>query len=491
MNLFQAIVLGIVQGLTEFLPISSSGHLVIVAYLFRWAFPSDQIFVFNVLIQWGTLLAVIVYFYKDIWQILIAFFKGIFSGKPFKDVHARLGWYLLLATIPAGAFGLLLKSSVEKAFSSISFTCIFLLVTGVILIVSERIGKKDRELKTMGWLDAVWIGAWQAISIFPGLSRSGSTMAGGLTRNFDRRSAARFSFLMFIPIMLAAGILSLGDLFKLGNLGSFWPMLLVGFLVSAVVGFITIHLFLKLISRISFLGFAIYCLAAGGLVFTLSFFLAPLPSIPTNTYEPQVITVESTATVSWLGEKMNDCAQQLDSFSIEYNQTLAAYQDPKNTVILRWGEPGNLTGYTYEIGTDQLSIIVNPANPIQNISLDQLRAIYRGTQMTWSETGTSIAVWSPMQGEDIEQVFNEIALPFDQVTSLASLAPSPEALRSAVANDVGAIGVVTWNWVDETVKYIPITDVSTATLTMPVLAILAEEPQGAVYDWLSCMQTHP
>ncbi len=491
MNIIQAIILGIVQGLTEFLPISSSGHLVIIAFLFRWSFPADQIFVFNVLIQLGTLLAVIVYFYKDIWEILRTFFKGIYLRKPFKDINSMLGWYLLLATIPAGIMGLLLKSKVEEAFKSVLFTSIFLICTGLILIVAERIGKKTRDLKKIGWLDALWIGAWQAISIFPGISRSGTTMAGGLTRNFDRRSSARFSFLMSIPIMLAAGALSVGDLLRIQNLSNFWPYLLIGFVVSAIVGFFTIHFFLKLISKISFLGFAIYCLAAGAIVLGLSFIVSPLPVASSTAYEPHVISVQSTATVVWLGEEMNSCAQSIPNFSIEYSQATASNLDPDKAVTLRWGEPDNLTGNSYQVGTDQLCIIVNPDNSTQNFSLDQVQAIYRGSQNTWLGSADPINVWSFPQGEDVEQVFSQIVVPFEQLTSLTNLAPNPISMLNAVANDPQAIGMIPWSWVNDSVKVLPIIGLSTETLTRPVLAISSVQPQGDLYEWLSCLQTLP
>jgi undecaprenyl-diphosphatase len=491
MNFFQAIILGIVQGLTEFLPVSSSGHLVIVAFLFRWVFPSDQIFVFNVLVQWGTLLAVIVYFRKDVWEILRAFFKGIFSKKPFQDFSARLGWFLILATIPSGIVGLFLKSKVEDAFKSVMYTSIFLILTGLVLLVSERIGKRNRDLKSLNWLDALWMGIWQAFSIFPGISRSGATMAGGLTRNLDRHSAARFSFLMSIPIMLAAGFLSFGDLVHVQNMSAFWPYLLVGFIIAAIVGFITIHFFLKLISKISFLGFAIYCLSAGAIVLTLSFLLAPLPTLPATTYSPQVIHVESTATLEWLGEKMNNCAQSIGDVAIEYSQAQATNLDPSDAVILRWGEPANLTAFSVQIGSDQLAFIVNSSNSIQSISLNQAQAIYRGSLTTWPFTGEPINVWAYPQGEDIGQIFGQIILPYDQFSSLVNLAPDPSSMRSAISLDPQAIGVIPWSWVDNSIKYLPISDVSSDTLTKPILAITSAEPQGSLYAWLSCLQTHP
>ncbi|MEN6409051.1 MAG: undecaprenyl-diphosphatase UppP [Anaerolineaceae bacterium] len=261
MTILQSIILGIVQGLTEFLPISSSAHLVLVPHLLGWTFPQDQAFVFDVLVQLGTLVAVIVYFWKDLIAILAAFFKGIFSGKPFADPLAREGWYLILATIPAGIIGLFLKDSVEAVFGSPQITAALLLVTALLLLVAEWAGKRNRTLDQLTWKDALWIGFAQAISIFPGVSRSGSTIAGAMTRNLERPAAARFSFLMSIPIMLAAGLLAGKDMLNIPGLSSFLPVMIAGFLTAAVVGYLSIRWLLHYLNRRPLTGFAIYCVA--------------------------------------------------------------------------------------------------------------------------------------------------------------------------------------------------------------------------------------
>lgn len=271
MTLFQSILLGIVQGLTEFLPISSSAHLVIVPFLFGWNIPIEQAFPFDVIVQLGTLLAVIVFFWRDLWAIIKAFVLGLVNRKPFADPQARMGWYLILATIPAGLLGLLVKKYVEAAFSSAVATACFLLATALILFVAEKIGKRSRTLTSFNWLDALVMGLAQAVSIFPGISRSGSTIAGGLTRNLDRPSAARFSFLMSIPVMLAAGLLSVLDLRGAPGLSSFLPVLLAGFAAAAVVGYLSIRWLLSFLVRHSLIPFSIYCLAAGVLTLIVAY----------------------------------------------------------------------------------------------------------------------------------------------------------------------------------------------------------------------------
>ena len=271
MTFLQAVILGIVQGLTEFLPISSSAHLVIVPFLLGWQIPAEQVFPFDVLVQMGTLLAVIVYFWQDLWAIIKAFITGLVRLKPFADAQARLGWYLILATLPAVLFGLLVKDQVEAAFNSVALTAGFLLLTAVFLMLAENYGRRARTLTTITWLDALIIGLFQALSIFPGVSRSGSTLTGGMLRQFDRFAAARFSFLMSIPVMLGAGALELKDLLEKPTWTSFWPLIAVGFAAAAVVGYLSIRWMLRYVMHHSLRSFAVYCSAIGVLTLVVHF----------------------------------------------------------------------------------------------------------------------------------------------------------------------------------------------------------------------------
>ena len=271
MTILQAILLGIIQGLTEFLPISSSGHLVIVPYLFGWQLPAREAFVFDVLVQVATLLAVFAYFWSDVTGILRAAALGLLNKRPFDDPQARLGWLLLLASLPAGLIGLALKDAVERAFASPAATGVFLLVTAGLLLVAERVGRRQRALDTLTWKDAVWIGLAQALAIFPGLSRSGATIAGGMARDLQRPPAARFSFLMSIPIMLAAGLLAVLELvLDYPGYTSLLPAFLPGFLAAAVTGYLSIRWLLAFLARRPLYIFSIYCAAAGALVLIVS-----------------------------------------------------------------------------------------------------------------------------------------------------------------------------------------------------------------------------
>jgi undecaprenyl-diphosphatase len=271
MTILQAIILGIVQGLTEFLPISSSAHLVLVPFLLQWNIPEEQIFPFDVLVQMGTLIAVIIYFWKDLWTIIVHFVQGIIHRKPFEHPQSRLGWYLILATIPAGIFGITVKKLVSDVFNSPANTALFLFVTAALLIAAEVVGSRRRSFESITWKDALAMGCAQAISIFPGVSRSGSTIAGGMACQLERPAAARFSFLMSIPVMLAAGLLETLDVLKLPGLGQFLPVILIGTLVAAVVGYLSIHWLLRFLTKNSLKGFAIYCAALGALVLIINY----------------------------------------------------------------------------------------------------------------------------------------------------------------------------------------------------------------------------
>ncbi len=269
MSLLQSIILGIIQGLTEFLPISSSAHLVLTPYILRWQIPAQDAFVFDVLVQVATLIAVFAYFWKDIIQIICAVWHGLVQRKPFDTSESRLGWFIILASIPAGLIGLLLKDIVEQAFASPALTAVFLLCTACLLVVAERVGKRTVALEQLTWKDALWIGFFQALAIFPGLSRSGATITGGMTRNLQRPAAARFSFLISIPIMLAAGLLAMKDLLELPNWSASIPVMTAGFIASAIVGYLSIRWLLKFLNSRPLYIFAVYCVILAAIALTL------------------------------------------------------------------------------------------------------------------------------------------------------------------------------------------------------------------------------
>jgi undecaprenyl-diphosphatase len=271
MNFIQAIILGIVQGITEFLPISSSAHLVITPYLLGWSIDPELVFPFGVLIQLGTMLAVIVYFHKELGVLIAGFFQGVKNRDPFGSIQSRMSWLLILATIPAAGFGFVVNHYVEDAFQSPGITGGFLLITAVLLLASEYMGKRQRRLAKMTWLDALIIGIFQAISVFPGISRSGSTIAGCMLRNFKRTDAARFSFLLSLPIMLGAGVFSATSLTVTPHYAKLLPPIMIGFFSAAISGYFVIHWLLGFLKSHSMNIFALYCFLMGSLVLYLNY----------------------------------------------------------------------------------------------------------------------------------------------------------------------------------------------------------------------------
>ncbi len=266
MNLLQSFFLGILQGLTEFIPVSSTAHLLI-GQTFLGIPSNDTMFSYLVLVQLGTTLSLIVYFWKELWAVIKAFF-----ARPFSSPMNRLAWYIIIATIPALIFGVLLKSAVEALFKSALLEAgIRLLITAVVLGLAEWLGKRNRALEKMNWRDALFVGIAQVLAIFPGASRSGTTISAGMARGLDRPSSARFAFLIAVPVTLAAGGYQSLDLLKIHGLGSFLPVLAVGFVTAAVVGWFAIRWLLGYLSKHSLYIFAGYCAVIGAacIIFSL------------------------------------------------------------------------------------------------------------------------------------------------------------------------------------------------------------------------------
>jgi undecaprenyl-diphosphatase len=280
MTLLHALLLGLIQGLTEFIPVSSTAHLLIAQHLLgipvdSSSFSSNAIFAFNVLVQMGTILSLIVYFWKDLVEILMATSKHLGGLRNFNGLpqNARLGWYIIIATIPALLAGYLLKDAVQALFKTpLIEAAIRLFAAAILLTLAEWLGRRTRGLDSMTWLDALIAGLFQIIAIFPGASRSGTTISAGMFRGFDRPSAARFAFLMSVPVMLAAGAYESLDVLRLPDFGSFLPLLAVGFVTAAVAGWLAIKWLLNYLNKNSLYVFAAYCAVAGALCLVSQFF---------------------------------------------------------------------------------------------------------------------------------------------------------------------------------------------------------------------------
>ena len=272
MNLFQAFLLGIIQGLTEFIPVSSTAHLLIAQQLLGIP-ASDAMFSFLVIVQLGTLVSLFIFYWKDLISITNATLHATryTLTKPRATWNltpdALLGFYIILATIPALLAGYLLKDAVEALFRQPMLEASIRLFTAAVLLsLAEWFSKKNRDLNSMTWLDALIIGLMQVIAVFPGASRSGTTIAGGMFRGFDRPSAARFAFLMSAPVMLAAGAYEMLDVIRMPNLAQFLPLLAVGFVTAAIVGWFAIKWLINYLSKNSLYVFAGYCAVVGIIV---------------------------------------------------------------------------------------------------------------------------------------------------------------------------------------------------------------------------------
>ena len=275
MTLLQSFLLGIIQGLTEFIPVSSTAHLLIGQKLL--GIPADDsMFSFLVIVQLGTLVSLFAFYWKDLLTIVSSTFQVSRSmlTKPRKTLNLKpetlLGWYIIIATVPALVAGYLLKDTVEELFKQPMLQAsIRLFSAAILLTLAELLTKKNRNLDSMTWLDALIVGLFQIIAVFPGASRSGTTISGGMFRSFDRPSAARVAFLMSVPVMLAAGGYEMLDVIQMPNLSDFLPLLAVGFVTAAVVGWFAIKWLIDYLSKRSLYVFAAYCAVVGTIVFFL------------------------------------------------------------------------------------------------------------------------------------------------------------------------------------------------------------------------------
>ncbi len=259
MSLLEAIIIGIIQGATEFLPISSDGHLVLIPAIFGLSQPD---LVLIGLVHAGTLVAILSYFARDLWAIGRAWLSGLARREPMSDPNSRLGWFMLLGSVPAGIVGLALKDFFERQFQSPTMAAIGLLVTAAFLVAGERLLRGTKTLDRLTAVDTLIIGAFQVLALLPGVSRSGTTIAAGLWRGLDRPTAARFSFLVGLPAIAGAGLLSILDIFGAhGSLPN--GHYLAAFIAAAVVGYLCIAFLLAWVKRHSLYPFAIYCAVVG------------------------------------------------------------------------------------------------------------------------------------------------------------------------------------------------------------------------------------
>jgi undecaprenyl-diphosphatase len=274
MDILHAVIFGIIQGLTEFLPISSTGHLRIIPALLGWGDPGAA---FTAVIQFGTLVAVLFYFRKDIASIITAVIKGIVTRKFFHNRDAQMGWMIAAGTVPIVFFGLLLKHQIETTFRSLYIISASLVILAVVLMVAEAVtkrrsmrGEKLKSLDDLSWKDVMIVGLWQCVALIPGSSRSGTTITGGLFTGMNRETAARFSFLLSLPSVFAAGVLELikerEQLFspEIGMVN-----VIVATVVSGIVGYASIAFLLNYLKNHTTYLFIVYRIIVGIALFAV------------------------------------------------------------------------------------------------------------------------------------------------------------------------------------------------------------------------------
>lgn len=261
----QAVILGVVQGLTEFLPISSSAHLRILPELFGWEDPGAA---FTAVVQIGTEVAVLLYFAKDIWRIANAWTRSLFNPALRGDHDARMGWYVIVGSIPIVILGVAFKDVIESDFRNLWIIGTTLVVLGVVLGAADKFSSDDKTMRDVGLKHAVLMGLAQAMALVPGVSRSGATISMGRILGFEREAAARFAFLLAIPAVVGAGVFSLKEIPGTTNPYG-WGPTIVATLVSFVVGYAVIAWLLRYVSTKSYTPFVVYRIALGLAVFAL------------------------------------------------------------------------------------------------------------------------------------------------------------------------------------------------------------------------------
>ena len=264
MSWFEAIVLGIVQGLTEFLPISSTGHVRVIPALAGWPDPGAS---FSAVIQLGTMAAVLLYFRRDVVLITSAWVRGIFNAEVRRSRDSIMGWYIALGTVPVVIFGFVFRDQIHNGARSLMIVAFALVIGGVIMLAVDRVSTRQRTIESVGKKDAIVVGLCQALALIPGTSRSGATIVGGLVLGFDRETAARFSFLLSIPAVVLSGLFELRDI---GG-GDGTPILatIIATIFAFISGYASIAFLLRYLARHTLTVFGVYRILFGLLIFGL------------------------------------------------------------------------------------------------------------------------------------------------------------------------------------------------------------------------------
>jgi len=269
MGILEAVLLGIIEGVTEFLPISSTGHLAIAEKLLGLSINSSDITAFTAIIQTGAVLATLIYFRQDIWQIARAWLGGLFGGSKAGGKDYKFGWAVIIGSIPIGIVGLVFKHQIEHGVRSLWIIAGALISWSAVMWLADKTAKQNRHESNVSWKDTLFIGAVQCLALIPGVSRSGATVSAGLFKGFDRVAVTRLSFFLAIPALLAAGALE--AVTQAGNISSGvgWTATIVATVTTFIAAYVSIAWLLKYISKHSFSVFIIYRLVVGSLLLVL------------------------------------------------------------------------------------------------------------------------------------------------------------------------------------------------------------------------------
>lgn len=266
MQVWHAIILGVIEGITEFLPISSTGHLTIAEKMLGYSISDSSITAFTAIIQSGAVLATVVYFWKDISRVLMAWVRGLFVNKYRKNSDYKYGWAIIIGSIPIAIVGILFKDEIETVLRSLWFVTIALILWSLVMWWADKKAKQNLHEEDITWRDTLAVGIAQCLALIPGVSRSGATMSAGLLRNFDRVAVTKLSFFLSIPALSAAGILQIISKHSVIGTSVGWTATIIATLISFVVAYISVAWLLKFVAKHDYSVFIWYRVIVGVLL---------------------------------------------------------------------------------------------------------------------------------------------------------------------------------------------------------------------------------
>lgn len=266
MQVWHAIILGVIEGITEFLPISSTGHLTIAEKMLGYSISDSSITAFTAIIQSGAVLATVVYFWKDISRVLMAWIRGLFVNKYRKNSDYKYGWAIIIGSIPIAIIGILFKDEIETVLRSLWFVAIALILWSLVMWWADKKAKQNLHEEDITWRDTLAVGIAQCLALIPGVSRSGATMSAGLLRNFDRVTVTKLSFFLSIPALSAAGILQIISKHSVIGASVGWTATIIATLISFVVAYISVAWLLKFVAKHNYSVFIWYRVIVGVLL---------------------------------------------------------------------------------------------------------------------------------------------------------------------------------------------------------------------------------